>query len=92
MDDKIQATGTYGSTLIFPGLIHHAAMSNASNADRVAVLGQYLPKYVRPMEDMDRSIDREVRKRATPRMKQLLGMNQMYPKIFEGSPKNRWET
>ena len=69
MNDKIQITGTEGSTLIFPGLIHHAAMSNYSNADRVSVLGQYLPKYVRPMEDMDRSIDKQVRERATPRMK-----------------------
>ncbi len=39
MQRKIQVTGKLGTTLVFPGLIHHAAMSNNSNADRVSVLG-----------------------------------------------------
>ena len=88
---KIQITGKVGTTLLFPGLIHHAAMTNISQADRVSVLGQYLPKYVRPMEDVDRSVAPFVRERASPRMKQLLGMNQSYPKIFEGPQRNRWD-
>jgi ectoine hydroxylase-related dioxygenase (phytanoyl-CoA dioxygenase family) len=29
-EQRIQITGTAGSTLIFPGLIHHASMENNS--------------------------------------------------------------
>ena len=38
---------------LFTGLIQHCSTSNASNKKRTSVLSQYLPKYVRPMEDMN---------------------------------------
>jgi hypothetical protein len=166
----------FKGTLIFVGLLHHAARTNNSEKSRTAVLGQYLPKFVRPMEDVDsdlrdewtpilgeekiirmekteamerpeeikktgsegiikkseeatdntKSIDNNnddknddnnddknpesspyrietfhgvefrvrehpVRRRATLRMRQLLGMKQLYPQSFENPGRRRWE-
>lgn len=74
-------TGKKGTTLMFVGLLQHGARTNYTNKSRGAILGQYLPKYIRPMENFDRDIpeDSVVRKRATLRMKQLLGYHQAYP-------------
>lgn len=71
----IQTTGKKGTILLFTGLLNHAAQENTTEKMRTSVLGQYLPKFVRPMEDFDKGTSQEVRDRATPRMKQLLGMN-----------------
>eukprot|EP00048_Salpingoeca_helianthica_P016869 m.234607 g.234607 ORF g.234607 m.234607 type:complete len:308 (-) comp19688_c0_seq1:24-947(-) len=75
-------TGKKGTLLIFTGLMHHGSTANRSAAKRCSLLGQYLPKYVRPMEDMNQ-VGAAVRARATPRMKQLLGEHTPYPKVFE---------
>lgn len=75
-------TGKKGTLLVFTGVMHHASTMNKSNTKRCSLLGQYLPKYVRPMEDMNQ-IGNAVRARATPRMKQLLGEHTPYPKVFE---------
>lgn len=83
----IQITGKKGTTMMFTGLLHHAARTNNSKTGtRTSILGQYLPKYVRPMED-PKDIGEEVRQRATPRMKQLLGFHQLYPKSFDQEDK-----
>jgi hypothetical protein len=83
-------TGQRGTVLLFTGLLQHGSTANASTIKRTSVLAQYLPKYVRPMEDMDQVGDAVrwawpcasyVRKRATPRMKQLLGEHTPYPKV-----------
>ena len=51
---------------------------------RTSILGQYLPKYVRPMEDSRAALEGlDVIARATPRMRQLLGFHQPYPKNFD---------
>ena len=72
---KLQVTGDFGTTMIFVGLLHHCSRENNTEIPRTSVLGQYLPKFIRPMEDFDYDIpaDSEVRARATPRMQQLLG-------------------
>lgn len=49
--EHIQVTGKKGDVFLFTGLLHHASSDNKSNACRSGVLAQYLPKYVRPMED-----------------------------------------
>ena len=60
-------TGKKGTTLMFVGLLQHGARTNNSKKSRGAVLGQYIPKFVRPMENFDRDIpeDSIVRKRAS---------------------------
>jgi ectoine hydroxylase-related dioxygenase (phytanoyl-CoA dioxygenase family) len=69
--------------MLFTGLLNHAAQQNNTEKLRTSILGQYLPKYIRPMEDFDKGTSQKVKDRATPRMKQLLGMNQPYPKLYD---------
>ena len=79
----IQVEGGKGTAMLFPGLLPHASMANRSDGWRTSVLAQYLPAFVRPMEDPDASVGDGPRARATPRMRQLLGMEQLYPKVFD---------
>ena len=58
-------------------------MPNKSNADRTSILGQYLPKFVKPMEDMTASISPEVIAKASPELRQLMGVDLRYPEILE---------
>jgi len=87
----IQTTGKKGTVLLYTGLLNHAAQPNNTGKSRTSILGQYLPKYVRPMEDCDKGTSQEVRDRATPMMRQLLGMKQDYPKMFDEPNKKRYE-
>eukprot|EP00047_Mylnosiga_fluctuans_P002449 m.224573 g.224573 ORF g.224573 m.224573 type:complete len:311 (+) comp11111_c0_seq1:24-956(+) len=80
--DHNLVTGKRGTVLCFTGLVQHGSTENRTNKKRCSILSQYLPKFVRPMEDMNQVGD-AVRKRATPRMKQLLGEHTPYPKVFE---------
>ena len=80
--DSIRVTGKKGTLFVFTGLLHHAAMDNVSNESRAAVLGQYLPKFVRPMED-PAAVGDAVRQRASDRLLTLLGCRQPYPKNFD---------
>lgn len=92
--NKVQITGKKGTTMVFVGLLQHAARSNYTDKPRTAILGQYLPKYIRPMEDVDFDIpkDSPVRARATKRMQQLLGYHQLHPQSFETHPGvRRWD-
>ena len=38
--------------MLFFGLLQHCAMPNRSDKSRTGLILQYLPKYVRPMEDL----------------------------------------
>ena len=60
-------------------------MPNNSSGERTSVLGQYLPKFVKPMEALDRSVDAAVRDAATPELHQLLGLDLRYPELLEDS-------
>lgn len=82
-DGTMLVTGKAGSVLLFTGLLQHGSTCNNSNASRTSILGQYLPKYVRPMENIEYQVCNEVKQRANDRMKQLLGFHQIYPKVFE---------
>ena len=50
-----------GDVVIFPGLVQHCAMPNYSQKSRSVVLIQYLPKWVRPMEDQKSMLRNDVR-------------------------------
>lgn len=72
-----------GSLLLFTGMLWHCSMPNHSAADRTSVLGQYLPKFVKPMEDLKASVQDQVVADATPALRQLLGLDLRYPELLE---------
>ncbi|HET8726008.1 MAG TPA: phytanoyl-CoA dioxygenase family protein [Alphaproteobacteria bacterium] len=80
---KIQVEGRAGSAMVFNGLMWHCAMPNNSKADRSALLGQYLPKFVKPMEDQVRGVHPDVVARASPRLRQLIGIDLKYPQLLD---------
>ena len=84
-DEHIQLTCPPGSLLLFVGMIWHCSMPNNSSGERTSVLGQYLPKFVKPMEALDRSVDAAVRDAATPELHQLLCLDLRYPELLEDS-------
>ena len=46
--------------MFFTGLLHHCAMPNkAKEGSRTGILAQFLPKFVKPMEDLQRSISKK---------------------------------
>ena len=51
-----------GDVVIFVGLVQHCAMPNHSDNSRSVILIQYLPKWVRPMEDQKKMLQSHVRK------------------------------
>ena len=57
-EDRILAKA--GDAVMFVGTLQHCAMPNYSQASRSVLLLQYLPKWVRPMEDQKRMLKEEV--------------------------------
>ena len=84
-DEHIQLPCPPGSLLLFVGMAWHCSMPNNSQGERTSILGQYLPKFVKPMEALDQSIDPVVRDAATPELRQLLGVDLRYPELLEDS-------
>ena len=84
-DEHIQLPCPPGSLLLFVGMLWHCSMPNNSDGERTSILGQYLPKFVKPMEALDRSVDPSVQDVATPELRQLLGTDLRYPELLEES-------
>ncbi|MEM1131169.1 MAG: phytanoyl-CoA dioxygenase family protein, partial [Pseudomonadota bacterium] len=78
-------TGAPGDTVLFFGATWHCAMPNRSDHDRSAVLIQYLPKWVKPMEDMPAALPPDLVASASPDLRQLLGMNYPYPEVLDSA-------
>ncbi len=76
-------TGDPGDAVIFFGAAWHCAMPNRSEHDRNAVLIQYLPKWVKPMEDMRAALPASFLDAASGDMRQLLGLNYPYPEVLD---------
>ncbi|ASW01716.1 phytanoyl-CoA dioxygenase family protein [Paraburkholderia aromaticivorans] len=76
-------TAEPGDAVVFFGATWHCAMPNRSAQDRSAVLIQYLPKFVKPMEDLRAMVGEDFVKRASPTMRQLLGLNFPYPQNLD---------
>ena len=77
-------TGEPGDCVIFNGMCWHCAMPNVStDIDRTGVLIEYLPKFVAPLEDLRRRVDPAVVARATPMLRQLMGLDYPYPEILD---------
>ncbi|RFU46533.1 phytanoyl-CoA dioxygenase family protein [Paraburkholderia sp. DHOC27] len=72
-----------GDAILFFGATWHCAMPNHSAQDRSAVLIQYLPKFVKPMEDLRAMVGEAFVRKASPTMRQLLGLNFPYPQNLD---------
>jgi len=80
--EHIQPTVEPGSVIIHTALLWHAAMTNNSDAVRVGISGQWLPRYVKPMEDISKQLTEEQLNDSPPIMRQLCGYNYPYPTTF----------
>ncbi len=80
---KIQLIAPKGTTIVFNGLMWHRSMPNKSNAERTSLLGQYLPKFVKPMEDLVQSVAPNIVKAASPTLRQLIGIDLRYPERMD---------
>ena len=81
--ERIQLCCPQGSLLVFVGMVWHCSMPNNAATERTSVLGQYLPKFVKPMEDLGYSVDKDIIKAATPELRQLLGIDLRYPERLD---------
>ena len=68
-----KVTGKAGSVVISHGLCWHDTCVNSTDQPRVSILGNYTPKYVRPIENPLHDMQQEVLDRASPKLKQLFG-------------------
>jgi len=80
-----QMTGEPGDVALFYGVTWHCAMPNKADHDRNAILIQYLPKWVKPMEDMPAALPHAFIEAASPDMRQLLGLNYPYPEVLDAA-------
>jgi ectoine hydroxylase-related dioxygenase (phytanoyl-CoA dioxygenase family) len=83
-----QATGRAGSVILTTGLLWHGAGANNSKKPRIGILGQYLPKFVKPMEDQLASVDMKIIKKSSKKLQNLLGVNYPYPQVLDTSKNN----
>lgn len=72
-----------GDVVIFVGLLQHCAMPNHSDKSRSVILIQYLPKWVRPMEDQKGMLKSEVEHRASEDLRKLLLLDYPYPAVLD---------
>lgn len=82
-DTCARMTGEPGDTVIFFGAAWHCAMPNNADHDRNAVLINYVPKFIAPLEDMPGALPQSFMDNASPQMRQLLGLNYKYPEILD---------
>lgn len=90
-EESIQVECPAGSLVLFTGMLWHCAMPNNSQEIRTSLLGQYLPKFVKPMEDLINSVAPEVIAQGTPQMRQLIGLDLRYPERLHQSTKGNSE-
>lgn len=82
-DNCDRMTGEPGDTVLFFGAAWHCAMPNRSDHDRNAVLINYIPKWVKPLEDMPGALPPAFIEAASPEIRQLLGLNYPYPEVLD---------
>ena len=80
-----QMIGNPGDIIFFNGNCWHGAMPNKSENQRAAILIEFLPKYIKPVEDLVSYLEDEFKQNSTPRIRQLLGLNYEYPKVMDVS-------
>lgn len=80
-----QMTGEPGDVALFYGVTWHCAMPNKSDHDRSAILIQYLPKWVKPMEDIPAALPQSFIDTASDDIRQLIGLNYPYPEVLDAA-------
>ena len=80
-----QMVANPGDLVFFNGNCWHGASSNNSEEQRAALLIEFLPKYVKPVEDLVTYLSDDFKNNCSERIKQLLGLNYKYPKIMDVS-------
>ena len=75
--------GEPGDIALFYGVTWHCAMPNRADHDRSAVLINYLPKWVKPLEDMPGALPPGFIENANDDIRQLLGLNYPYPEVLD---------
>lgn len=84
-DNCAQMTGEPGDVVLFYGVTWHCAMPNNSDHDRSAILIQYLPKWVKPMEDIPAGLPQSFIDGASDDIRQLIGLNYPYPEVLDAA-------
>ena len=74
-----------GDLVFFNGNCWHGAMPNKSDHQRGALLIEFLPKYIKPVEDLVSYLDADFKKNCHERVSQLLGLKYEYPKVMDKS-------
>ena len=82
----IQVTGPAGSLILFPALMWHGGRGNQSDTPRAAVLGCYVSKSIRPIEDWGRCVKPETMAACEDRLIKLLGVEYPYPADMDHLP------
>lgn len=77
--------GEAGDTVVFFGAVWHCAMPNRSSHERSAIITQYLPKFIKPMEDLPAALPDAFVRQASPDIMQLLGLNYPYPEVLDAA-------
>ena len=85
--NKVQMVAKPGDLVFFNGNCWHGASPNQSDHQRAALLIEFLPKYIKPVEDLVSYLDEEFKKNSNNKVRQLLGLNYEYPKIMDISKK-----
>ena len=80
-----QMVANPGDLVFFNGNCWHGAMPNNSDHQRAVLLIEFLPKYIKPVEDLVSYLDNDFKENCSDRVKQLLGFNYPYPKIMDKS-------
>jgi ectoine hydroxylase-related dioxygenase (phytanoyl-CoA dioxygenase family) len=82
-DHAERMLGDAGDVVIFFGAAWHCAMPNLSQQDRTAVLSLYVPKWVKPLEDMPAALSQDFKDNASAQIRQLIGLNHPYPEVLD---------
>ena len=85
--NKQQMVAEPGDLVFFNGNCWHGASPNNSDHQRAALLIEFLPKYIKPVEDLVSYLDKDLKDNSSDRDRQLLGLNYEYPKIMDSSKK-----
>ena len=85
--NKQQMIAEPGDLVFFNGNCWHGASPNNSDYQRAALLIEFLPKYIKPVEDLVSYLDKDFKDKSSDRVRQLLGLNYEYPKIMDSSKK-----
>jgi len=78
-DNCERMTGEPGDVVLFFGAAWHCAMPNRSESGRIGILVEFLPKFVKPIEDLLSGLDQDFLDSASPMLRQMLGFSYPWP-------------